>query len=163
MRQSTALTRGRSVDLKPVEYMIIEFPGNTFNGDIAPAIARLVDRGLVRILDLVFVKKDADGSILYFEYDDLDEITGFAEIDGEADGLLNDEDIEELAADLELESSALFIVWEDLWAGELATAIRESGGRLIAGERIPHEVVSAILSEIDDDTDSTTTHEGLTS
>jgi uncharacterized membrane protein len=132
--------------MDPVEYVIIEFPGNKFTGEIAPAIAALVDRGLVRILDLVFVKKDADGAVLYFEYDDLEGLEQFAEIDGDADGLLNDEDIEELAESLDADSSALFIVWEDLWAGDFARAIRKAGGRLIAGERLSQELVQAVLS-----------------
>jgi uncharacterized membrane protein len=132
--------------MDPVEYVIIEFPGNTFTGEIAPALAALVDRGLVRILDLVFVNKDADGNVLYFEYDDLEELGQFAEIDGEADGLLNDEDIEALAESLAPESSALFIVWEDVWAGDFARAVRNAGGRLIAGERLSEEVLEAVLA-----------------
>jgi hypothetical protein len=82
------------MELDPVEYVIIEFPGNRFTGEIAPAIAALVDRGLVHIIDLVFVRKDADGSVTYFEYDDLDELAGFAEIDGETDGLLDVEGLD---------------------------------------------------------------------
>jgi uncharacterized membrane protein len=131
--------------MDPVEYVIIEFPGNEFTGEIAPAVAELVDTGLVRILDLVFVKKDADGEVLYFEYDDL-QVWEFADIDGDADGLLNDEDIEALSESLEVNSSALFIVWENLWAGNFARAIRGAGGRVIAGERLSHELVEAVLT-----------------
>jgi uncharacterized membrane protein len=138
--------------LDPVEYVIIEFPGNRFTGEIAPALADLVDEGVVRILDLVFVQKDADGSITFFEYDELEELEAFGDIEGEADGLMSDEDIVELAADLAPDSSALFIVWEDKWAAPLGRAIRNAGGRLLAGERIPHEVVSAALTSIDQDT-----------
>jgi uncharacterized membrane protein len=131
--------------MDPVEYVIIEFPGNEFTGEIAPAVADLVDTGLVRILDLVFVKKDADGEVLYFEYDDLP-VWEFADIDGDADGLLNDEDIEALSESLEANSSALFVVWENLWAGNFARAIRRAGGRVIAGERLSHELVEAVLA-----------------
>ena len=135
----------------PIEYVIIEFPGNRFTGEIAPAIADLVDRGLIHILDLVFVRKDADGTVTAFEYDDLEEGAAFAAIEGEAGGLMTDEDIEELAATLADDSSALFIVWEDTWAGELGRAIRGAGGILRAGERIPADVVEAVLADIDDE------------
>jgi hypothetical protein len=134
------------MELDPVEYVIIEFPGNRFTGEIAPAIAALVDRGLVHIIDLVFVRKDADGSVTYFEYDDLDELAGFAEIDGETDGLLSDTDVAELAVELAPDSSALLVVWEDAWAGDLGRAVREAGGALVAGGRIPYQVVDAALT-----------------
>ncbi len=134
------------MELDPVEYVIIEFPGNRFTGEIAPAIAALVDRGLVHIIDLVFVRKDADGAVTYFEYDDLDELSGLAEIDGEADGLLSDTDIAEMAVDLAPNSSALFVVWEDTWAGDLGRAVRKAGGALVAGGRIPYQIVDAALA-----------------
>jgi hypothetical protein len=134
------------VELDPVEYIIIEFPGNRFTGEIAPAIAALVDHGLVHIIDLVFVRKDADGSVTYFEYDDLDELAGFAEIDGETDGLLSDTDIAEMAVELAPDSSAMLVVWEDTWAGELGRAVRKAGGALVAGGRIPYQDVDVALT-----------------
>ena len=76
--------------LAPVEYVVIEFPGNRFTGDIAPAIARLVAERQVRILDLVFVLKDADGNVTSFEYDELPDLAAFADVDGDAGGLLSD-------------------------------------------------------------------------
>ncbi|HTO01853.1 MAG TPA: DUF6325 family protein [Microthrixaceae bacterium] len=138
------------MELDPVEYVIIEFPDNQFNGKIAPAIEKLVNGGLVHILDLVFVRKSSDGEIEHFEFDELEDLEAFAQIDGEADGLLNDTDIAEMAVGLAPNSSALFIVWEDNWAHELGRAIRESGGRLLAGERIPHDVVQDSLSSVSD-------------
>jgi hypothetical protein len=129
-------------DLGPVEYMVIDFPGNRFTGDIAPAIADLVDRGVVRILDLVFVKKGADGSVTSFEYDELEEGEPFAAIDGEADGMLSEEDVRELAGTIPVDSSALFVVWEDLWASDLSRAIRSAGGELVGGGRIPSHLLS---------------------
>lgn len=151
------------MELDPVEYVLIEFPGNQFRGEIAPAIADLVDRRLVHIIDLVFVKKDADGDVTWFEYDDLAEAAEFGHIDGDADGLMNDDDIAEIAAELAPDSSALLIVWEDTWASELGRAVRAAGGRLIAGERIPHEVVEAAFAGLDAPngaTDDTSTSEG---
>lgn len=138
------------MDIDPVEYVIIEFPGNEFTGDIAPALADLVERGVVRIIDLVFVRKDAEGTVTWFEYDDLEELAAYESVDGEAEGLLSDADIIEFAEDLNLESSALFIVWEDTWAGDLGRAIRAAGGRIVAGERIPHHVVDELFSDLDD-------------
>jgi uncharacterized membrane protein len=136
------------MQLAPVEYVIIEFPGNRFTGEIAPAIADLVARGLVRILDLVFVKKDADGAVTLFEFDELEEALEFAAIDGDADGLISVDDVQLLAAALAPESSALFVLWEGLWADELGRAVRAAGGELVAGGRIAHDVVAESLAGI---------------
>jgi uncharacterized membrane protein len=138
------------MEVGPVEYVVIDFPGNQFKGEIAPAIADLVERGLIRIIDLVFVKKDADGSVSYFEFDDLEETATFAHIDAQVDGVMSDEDITAISDSVPADSSALLIVWEDLWAGELAQALRNAGGELVAGGRIPHDAVLAALAGIDD-------------
>lgn len=134
--------------LGPVEYIVINFPGNRFDGSIAPAIEDLVVRGVVHILDLVFVRKDADGSITTFEYDELEAGGAFAAIDGEADGLLSEADVAELAEGLEADSSALFILWEDLWAAHLGQAVRAAGGELAGGGRIPYQVVDEIVGAV---------------
>lgn len=133
----------------PVEYVVIGFQGNRFKGEIVPAIAELVDNDVVHILDVLFIKKDADGTVSGFEYDALEEVLefGFADIDGEAGDLLNDEDLELAAEILEPNSSAALIVWEHRWAARVAQAIRDAGGRIIAGERIPHELVEGALAE----------------
>ncbi len=132
----------------PVEYLIIGFPGNQFKGEVIPALADLVEAGTVRILDLVIIKKDADGSITSFEYDGLEDTAAFAEVDGEAGGLLSEDDIELAAEALEPDSSAALLVWEDTWAAPLAQALRNAGGVLLAGERIPHEVVEAAFEDL---------------
>jgi hypothetical protein len=134
--------------LGPVEYLLIGFPGNQFKGEIVPALADLIEAGTVRILDLVFVKKDEDGSITTFEYDALTEAPGFAALDGEAGGLLNDDDIALAAEALAPDSSAALLVWEDTWAAPLAAALRNAGGVLVAGERIPHEIVEQALEAL---------------
>ena len=134
----------------PVEYVVIDFPGNRFSGAIAPAIADLVARGVVRVLDLVFVKKDADGAVKSFEYDELDEVVAFAEIEGEADGVLSEDDVLGLAESLPPDSSALFILWEDLWAADLARAVRAAGGEVVGGGRIPAELVQAAVAEVEE-------------
>jgi hypothetical protein len=133
----------------PVEYVVIGFPGNRFKGEIVPAIAELVERDIVHILDVLFIKKHADGTVTGFEYDALDDVldSGFADIDGEAGSMLNDEDLALAAETLEPNSSAALIVWEHRWARRVAQAIRDAGGRIIAGERIPHEIVERALTE----------------
>jgi uncharacterized membrane protein len=134
----------------PVEYVVIGFPGNRFKGEIVPAVAELVDNDVVRIIDVVFIKKDADGNVTMFEYDTLDDVLafGFADVDGEAGGVLNDEDLELAAEALEPDSSAALIVWEHRWAARVAQAIRDAGGRIITGERVPDEVVEQALADL---------------
>ena len=129
----------------PVEYVIIGFPGNQFKGEILPALADLVEGNTVRILDLVFVIKDEEGNVTSAEYEDL---PGMADLDGEADGLFSEEDLLMAAEVLEPNSSGLLIVWEDTWATPLAEAIRNAGGVIVAGERIPHEIVEAAYEGI---------------
>ena len=137
------MTRG------PVEYVVISFPENRFTGEIAPELANLVASGTIRILDLVFVMKDADGVITSFEYDEIDVGSAYAELDAEVDGVMSDEDVLIAAEVLAPNSSALLIVWEDLWAAPLVGAILRAGGELVAGERIPREVVDAAFEGID--------------
>jgi uncharacterized membrane protein len=136
-------------DLAPVEYIVIDFPGNRFDGSIVPALVDLVDKRTVRILDLVFVKKDDDGSVVSFEFDQLDELGDFAALDGDAGDVLSDDDVLDLAGDIPPGSSALFIVWEDLWAADLGRAVRNAGGEVLIGGRVPHQVVTDIISNIE--------------
>lgn len=133
----------------PVEYMLIGFPDNKFTGGIAPALTDLVQNGTVRILDLVFIQKDADGNVLSFEFDELPETGAYGDIDGDADGFLDEEDILAAAEELEFNSSTLLIVWEDLWAKPLAEEILASGGQVISGHRIPHAVVTEIFEALE--------------
>ncbi|HEU4899608.1 MAG TPA: DUF6325 family protein, partial [Actinomycetota bacterium] len=141
---------GGMASMGPVEYVLIAFPGNRFKGEIVPAVAELVDNDIVRIIDVAFIKKDAGGNITMFEYDVLDDVLafGFADVDGEAGGVLNDEDLELAAEGLEPDSSAALIVWEHRWAARVAQAIRDAGGRIVAGERIPDEVVEQALADL---------------
>jgi hypothetical protein len=132
----------------PVEYMIVAFPGNKFKGEIAPALGELVDSGTIRLIDLAFVIKDADGNVAALEVGDLDSEVGaaFAELAGEAPGrLLNEEDLEAAAEELDPNSSAALLVWEDVWATKLKQAILNADGVLLDLERLPHEVVEAAV------------------
>jgi hypothetical protein len=136
------------VAIGPVEYLIIGFPGNKFSGRIAPALADLVDRGLINVIDLTFVGKDDDGNVVSFEFDALEELAEFAGIDGEVGGLISDEDIAYAAAALEPGSSAAILVWENAWAAAFADALRDADGVVLEGGRIPHDLVEAALAEL---------------
>jgi hypothetical protein len=125
------------------EYILIGFPGNQFKGEIAAALARLIDGGTVRIIDLLFIGTDSEGNIRAFEFDQLDELAPFAALQGEAGGLLNEEDVAYAAAGLEPNSSAALIVWEDTWAAELAEAVCNANGVVLDGARIPHDLADA--------------------
>jgi Family of unknown function (DUF6325) len=131
----------------PVEYTLFEFPGSKFNGDVAPALAEAARSGVIRIIDLVLVKKAADGSLEVVEVTSFPpEVTAqFDEIDGEIDGLFNEEDIATVAQDLEPGSSGLLILWEAAWAARLAAAVRGSGGELVARETVPRDLVEAAV------------------
>jgi uncharacterized membrane protein len=134
--------------LGPVSYTVVAFPGNRFNGNIAPEVERLVSNGTVRILDLVFVAKDEAGDTISLEFDQRDELAAFGDLDGEVGGLINDDDLEHVAQDLPPGNSALVIVWEDLWAAPLVKAVRESGGVVIDTARIPADLVETALAEL---------------
>jgi hypothetical protein len=127
--------------IAPVEYLIIGFEGNNFNGDIVPALLELVENGTVKILDIVFISKDANGDVVALEFDEMDDLEPFRTLTEDGSGLLNEEDIEIAAMSLDPNSSAAFLVWEDLWASRFAEAVRDSGGVIIKGERIPHQIV----------------------
>jgi hypothetical protein len=132
-------------EIGPVEYMVVAFPGNKFRGEIAPALQALVDSETIRIIDLAFVTKDTDGEVAALEVSDLDPDVraGLERMGGEASGLFNEDDLMAAADELEPDSSAALLVWEDLWATRLASAIRDAGGVLFDLERVPHEVVVA--------------------
>src|SRR5277367_3177654 len=130
----------------PVEYIIVGFPGNEFKGEIAPELMALVEAGTIRILDLIFIGKDVDGSVVAFEIDELDALAGFGGLDGEVGGLIGPEDIEFAAGQLEPNSSAALLIWEDLWAAPFAAAVRNSGGVLLDVARIPHELIEPALA-----------------
>ena len=131
----------------PVEYILISFPGNKFKGEIVPALSDLVEKGIIHIIDLLFVKKDAEGNMLIFELSSLDEDEGkpFESLEGDIDDLLSVDDIQLAAQALPNNSSAALLVWENVWATRFAQAVRDANGQVLANERIPHAVVEAAL------------------
>lgn len=132
-------------EIGPVDYMIVAFPGNKFKGEIAPALADLVEAGTIRIIDLAFVGKSADGDVIAMELTDIDpEVrAGFEKAGVEVNGLFNDDDLQAAGEELEPNSSAALLVWENVWARNVAQAMRDAGGELLDFERLPHEVVQA--------------------
>jgi hypothetical protein len=132
----------------PVEYIIVGFPGNKFNGKIAPELIALVESGTVRILDLIFISKDADGAVVSVEIDELDASVGFTGLDADVGGLISPDDIEFAARSLEPNSSAALLIWEDVWAAPFADAVRQSGGVLLEGARIPAELITPALADL---------------
>ncbi|MGO9872329.1 MAG: DUF6325 family protein [Acidimicrobiia bacterium] len=132
----------------PLEYTIIGFPGNDFTGDIVPALANLIDTETVRLLDLLFVAKDAEGDVLVLEFDELEAQAAYGGLDGEVGGILSPDDVAYVADALELNSSAALLIWEDLWATEFVDAVRAAGGVLIEGARIPHELAEAVFANL---------------
>lgn len=134
-------------DIGPVEILVVGFPGNQFTGEIAPALAELVQTGLIRVIDLVFVAKDVDGNVVGIELSDIDPAASaaFQPHVEEPSGLLAEEDIEDLGADLPPDSSAAILLFEHLWATKFRDAVLDSGGELIASIRIPKEVVDEVV------------------
>ena len=134
-----------AAEIGPVDYLIVAFPGNEFRGEIAPALARLVDAGTIRIIDLAFVGKDDAGNVAAVELSDLDPDVraGFENLGVEVNGLLNEEDLMAVGEELDPNSSAALLVWENVWARETAQAIRDAGGEIYDFARLPHEVVQA--------------------
>jgi len=136
------------MSIGPVEYMIVEFPGNEFKGEILPELARLQDTNTIRIIDLALVIKDEDGKAEALEVSDLGSEFGSALanlLGNEGGGLLNEDDLMAAADELEPNSSAALLVWEDVWATTLRDAIVNAGGELWDLERVPGEVVQAAI------------------
>jgi uncharacterized membrane protein len=131
----------------PVDVYIIGFPGNKFSGRIAPAIMELVDNGTIRVIDLLFVSKDADGVVTSLQAADLDEEgAAFVAIDVTQPGALGPEDAEEVSDDLPANSSALLVAFENAWAGKLVDALQAADAIVIDSIRIPVDVVEAALA-----------------
>jgi Family of unknown function (DUF6325) len=139
------------LDVGPIDYLVVEFPGGRMTGEGMPLLVDLVDRGIVRILDLVFVKKELDGSLTGLVLDDLD---GDGDLDmavfaGASSGLLDQDDIDEAGAVLEPGSAAAILIYENSWAGPFAGALRRGGAQLVASGRVPVEALLASVEAAD--------------
>jgi uncharacterized membrane protein len=135
-------------EIGPVDYVVIEWPDRQPNGEIAPIVEDLVERGLIRLLDVALIAKDEDGTIAGLEASDVGEggekLRAF---EGASSGLLTDDDIGEAAAALEPGASAALLVYENRWAAPFTTAVRQTGGELVASGRIPAPALLAALEE----------------
>ncbi len=137
-----------SVDeLGPIDYIVVEFPGNRMTGEGLPILVDLVDRGIIRLLDLVFFTKAEDGSVAVVEIADFDGdgSLDLAIFEGASSGILGEDDINEAAAAVEGGSSAALLVYENRWAAPFAAAVRRGGGQLVAAGRIPVQALLAAL------------------
>ena len=130
-------------EMGPIDYIVLEWPGQQPSGEAAPLILDLVDRGIIRILDIAFMGKDENGSVFALQVPDLDD--DLAVFAGAASGLLRDEDLVDAAEVLEPGTSAAVLIWENRWAAPVAVALRRSGGQLVASGRIPVQAVLAAL------------------
>lgn len=139
------------VEMGPIDYVVIEFPGSRMTGEGFPLLVDLVDRGVIRILDLLFVKKEDDGSVVGLEIADLtgDGALDLAVFEGASSGLLGEDDIAEAGQALEPGNSAGILVYENLWAAPFATALRRGGAQMVASGRIPVPAILAALEETD--------------
>jgi Family of unknown function (DUF6325) len=135
----------------PVSCAVFGFPGSNFKGAIAPALADLVDKGIIRVLDLVFAMKDEQGDVAVVELQDLDaeQKAFWAGVTDDPSGLLTEEDVDAIADALEPGDAAAMLIWEDVWAGPFAQAVRDADGELIMLERIPYDLVVAALESAD--------------
>jgi hypothetical protein len=137
-------------EMGPIDYILIEWPGRQPNGEVAPHLVDLVDRGLIRILDVAFIAKDEDGSVAGIELAELGD--GAAELsifEGASSGLIADEDIGAAADALEPGTSAALLIFENTWAGPFVAAVRRSGGQLVASGRIPAEDILDALDALE--------------
>ena len=142
-------------ELGPVDWIVVEFPGSKLTGTIAPILTGYVDRGLIRVLDLLFLKKDEDGSFEAFEATDLEdaELGELRALETKVAMILSEQDVADLAETIEPGSSAAVLVWENLWAAPFGAAVRHAGGQLVASGRIPIQAVIAAIEADDAETE----------
>ena len=141
-------------ELGPVDYLVVEFPAgaSNFTGEMAAALASLVEAGTIRVLDLLILRKADDGTVEAFEIDDLDAVDELRGLESEIAEILAADDVEHLAESMEPGSTAGVLVWENRWAAPFASAARRAGGQLVATGRIP---IQAILASLQADDDAT--------
>jgi hypothetical protein len=136
--------------LGPVDYLVVEFPAgaSNFTGEMAKELLALVDAGTIRVIDILILTKNEDGSVEAMELSDVEELGPLRAVEAQLAELLAEDDVEHLAAAMEPESVAGVLIWENLWAAPFASAARRSGGQLIANGRIP---IQAIIASIEAD------------
>jgi hypothetical protein len=140
-----------SQEMGPIDYLVVEFPGNRMTGEAMPLLVDLVDRGIIRILDLLFVRKELDGTLTGTLVADLDSdgTLDLAVFDGASSGLIGADEVNDAGSVLSPGSSAGIVIYENVWAAPFASALRRSGGQLVASGRIPVQSVLAALDTVD--------------
>lgn len=130
----------------PIDYIVVEWPEHKPTGEAFAELLSLVERGLVRVLDLAFVRKQDDGTVVALTWEQVgSDIPEIAVFDGVSSGLIGEEDFAEIAQALEPDEAAAILMYENVWAAPFATAVRRSGGQLVASGRIPVQAVLAAL------------------
>jgi hypothetical protein len=137
------------VTLGPVELLVVKFPGNQFKGEIAPALTALVENGTIRVIDILFANKDADGTVEMVEVNDLDDadVRRFDPVVTDVTDLLNAEDVDALTRALEPNSSAAVLLFENTWATRFRDALVNANAELVLNERIPRAVINELIGE----------------
>jgi hypothetical protein len=158
MTDITTEAASQSTDLDslgPVDYIVVEFPAgkSNFTGEMAKELLALVDSGTIRVIDVLILTKNEDGSVEAMELSDIEELGELQAVEAQLAELLAAEDVENLAAAMDPGSTAGVLIWENLWAAPFASAVRHSGGQLIANGRIP---IQAIIASIEADEASAT-------
>lgn len=139
------------VELGPIDYLVVEWPAGTQpSGEGLPLLVDLVDRGLIRVLDLAFVRKEDDGTVVGLDLTEIDGDPVLTVFEGASSGLLGDDDYEEAGAAIQPGCSAALLVYENTWAAPFATALRRSGAQLVANGRIPVNALLAALDELEE-------------
>jgi uncharacterized membrane protein len=133
-------------EMGPVDYVVLEWPHQQPTGEVAPLILDLVQRGIIRILDVAFIAKETDGSLRTFEIGDE---VGLGALAGASSGLIGEDDLEEAAKALRPGTTAAVLVWENRWAAPVAVALRRSGGQMVASGRIPIQAILASLEAVE--------------
>jgi hypothetical protein len=153
MQQLTEQAPESLDELGPVDWIVVEFPGSKFKGEIAPILDDLVERGTVRVLDLLLIRKDEAGELEFFELSDLDEneMGSLRAYETELSMLLSEDDVTAVAAAVEPGSTAALLVWENRWAAPFGSAVRRAGGQLVASGRIPVQALLAAVEDADSD------------
>ena len=139
------------LQMGPVDFLVVEFPGARMTGEGLPLIVDLVDRGIVHVLDLVFLKKRDDGSVVRLDVGEIDQdgTRGLGLFSGASSGLVGQADLDEVGNVLEAGSAAAVVVYENRWAAPLATALYRGGARLVASARIPAPVLLEALDALE--------------
>jgi hypothetical protein len=150
LSQASEEERASLDQLGPVDYLVVEFPAgaSNFTGEMAKELHALVDSGTIRVIDIRILTKNEDGSVEAMELSDIEDLGPLQALEAELAELLAADDVDHLAAAMEPGSTAGVLIWENLWAAPFASAVRRSGGQLIANGRIP---IQAIIASVEAD------------